>query len=168
MKSNDQTLHLTKRNDRAEQPLRERLSLLIAAVPVFLGLWGMVQNICPIHKFWVVLGLCAVVLAVCFSWCRQWQRITLLALCASGVLLCFVGQPALTQGLAALANGIGTLLTEKTGNYFLPFACADMNGLTAARRSVLLGGLAAAAMRAWRGIPHVCCALGVLFLVVCG
>lgn len=168
MKSNDQTLHLTKRNDRAEQPLRKRLSLLIAAVPVFLGLWGMVQNICPIHEFWVVLGLCAVVLAVCFSWWRQWQRITLLALCASGVLLCFVGQTALTQGLAAIANGIGTLLTEKTGNYFLPFACADMNGLTAALMSVLLGGLTAAAMRAWRGIPHVCCALGVLLLVVCG
>lgn len=168
MKYDKNTLHLTKQQSRAEQPLQDRLSLLLAAVPIFLGLWGMERTIYPMDGAWLFLGLCAAALAICFSWECQWQRAALLAVCAAGVLLCFLCKTALTQGISTLGNGVRALLTEKTGYYYPPYEAAGFNALTAAVVSASFGGLTAAAVRAWRGIPHFCCVAGVLLLVLCG
>ena len=168
MKYDNQTLCLTKRSSREEQPFRARLSLLLAAVPIFCGLWGMGQRVFPMDGAWLLLGLCAAVLAISFSWECRWQRAALLTVCAAGVLLCLLCKTALTQGIAALGNGVRALLTETTGFYYPPYEAADFNALTAAVFSVLLGGLTAAAVRTLRGIPHFLCALGVLSLALCG
>ena len=159
---------MTKRKSRTEEPWKERLSLLLAAIPIFLGLWGMGQRVCPMGGAWLLLGLCAAVLAGCISWECRWQRAALVALCAAGVLLCFLCRTALAQGIAALGNGVRALLTEKTGYYYPLYEDADFNGLTAAVVSVLLGGLTAAFVRTWSGIPHFLCALAVLVLALCG
>ncbi|MGN1306239.1 MAG: transglutaminase family protein [Faecousia sp.] len=159
---------MTKRKSRTEEPWKERLSLLLATVPIFLGLWGMGQRACPMEGVWLLLGLWAVVLMTCFSWESRWQRAALLTVCAAGVLLCFLCKTALAEGIAALGNGIRALLTEKTGYYYPPYENAAYNGLTAAILSVLLGGLTAAAVRMLRGIPQFLCALAVLVLALCG
>lgn len=114
------------------------------------------------------MGLCAVVLGTCLCWERPWQRAALLGVCALGLLICMVCRTALTQGIAALANGIGQLLTERTGYYRLPFETSGMNGWTLCLLTVLTGGLTAAAVRVCRGLVHFCCALAVLALAVCG
>lgn len=166
MNNEKNTLRLHKRKRPAEQPFRERLSLLFAAVPIFCGLCGMVQQLCPMNGLWFLLGLCAAVLAVCLSWERLWQRAALLAVCAAGVLLCFLCSSALAQGVAAVGNCIGAMLTQRTGYYYPPYANAALNGLTSAMISLLLGGLTAAAVRSLHGIPHFCCAFGILLLVL--
>lgn len=166
MKRKNIALRLTL--PREPGPDGGRPSLLLGGLPVFLGLWGMARGLLGCGFAWGAAGLCTLAAAILLSWDRAWQRRTALGLCALALGACLLGAGPIGQGLAALANGVGELLTRKTGYYHLPYETAGMNGRTAGLLSALLGAVTGAAVRYGRGIPHLLCAPVLLALCLGG
>lgn len=161
MNHNKTSIQLTAHRKDAPQ---KRIWLLLPAVPIYLGLWGMFLPL----GWWLWPGSCTVVLATLLCWQKRWQRVTLTALCAAGAAICIAASTALTQGLAALANMLRQQLTQKTGYYVLPLEPAAWRADITCFAAVLAAGLTAVAVRALRGTLHFLSALGVLALVFSG
>lgn len=166
LKHDKKTLRLTKQ--RSQAPARWRPALLIAAILIWLGLWGMSRAVCAASVLWLLPGLCTLCLSILFSWEKRWQRVTLLVLCAAGLIARVLCGKLLGQGFAGVANEIRALLTKKTGYYYPPYASADCNDLTLCLLALVSGGLTGCFVRALRGTLHFLCTLGVFALLVAG
>lgn len=118
--------------------------------------------------WWLLPGSFTVVLATLLCWQKRWQRVTLTVLCAAGAAICIAAPAALAQGFAALANVLRQQWTQKTGYYALPLEPAAWRVGITCFAAILVAGLTAVAVRAFRGVLHFLSALGVLALVFSG
>lgn len=155
MRKTDKTLELVGEKQNQSQPLTRRLWLLLPTVPILLGLWGMGQKICPSGSPWLLVSLGAAAFALCFQWESKGFRWALPALWAAALGACLLLREPLSEGLAALGSGIRTMLTEKTGYYYLPYENAAWNHASAAFAALLLGGITGIMMRRMEG--HLVC-----------
>lgn len=154
---------LTGRRQKAET-FSQRVSLLLPAALLFLGLWGMAQVLWNLTPAWSILGLWAVAVVLLPSWQRGWQRWLLMALCLAALVVCVAAREPLTDGLAALADGVNTLLTQKTGYYYFPYETGGIHPLTKGLLALTLGGLTGVSVRCLRGAAHLLWGLGVLLV----
>lgn len=164
MRQNIKTLQLTK-------PRRApcgHFGALPVVLPVFCGLWGLWNAVCPTSVLWLFTGLASAALCACLSWEKRWQRLSLLLLALAGALLCLLFRAALARGLGALLSAVRERLTLQTGYYYPPYENAARNALTDALLSVLAGALTAAAVRLFGGLAHLTCAAGILLLTIFG
>lgn len=163
MKPKKITMGLTGRRQKAET-FSQRVSLLLPAALLFLGLWGMAQVLWNLTPAWSILGLWAVAVVLLPSWQRGWQRWLLMALCLAALVVCVAAREPLTDGLAALADGVNTLLTQKTGYYYFPYETGGIHPLTKGLLALTLGGLTGVSVRCLRGAAHLLWGLGVLLV----
>ena len=163
MKPKKITMGLTGQRQKAET-FSQRVSLLLPAALLFLGLWGMAQVLWNLTPAWSILGLWAVAVVLLPSWQRGWQRWLLMALCLAALVVCVAAREPLTDGLAALADGVNTLLTQKTGYYYFPYETGGIHPLTKGLLALTLGGLTGVSVRCLRGAAHLLWGLGVLLV----